>query len=432
MKVKASLPVRNLNLVVPLAHEATAMRTNGNRLLRAALSGAVSLLIGTDLRQGDVDSTMQRSTPRAMPGTRTSTTATRTTTTSATSSGREPSADPDLFEQLVAAYLDCRRNKRNSRSALDFESRLERNLCELHDELIGGHYQPGRSICFVITRPKPREVWAAEFRDRIVHRLLYNRISPRFYARFTADSCACIPGRGTLYEDGATNTAWLGFSIGMRCAERVEKAKAADALAVVREVRQRTSRYERDGMPTPFSSGFDLACEEIAYRLEQAAPAHGDNARYPLAENPEALVLAIGRARSFLITARIQSTKGAMEQMAACALEQLNSISTADLGSLPTAAARDVLAERQRQVSAEGWTPEHDDKYPPGELAKAAACYAIHEPDFTHVPSFWPWGASWWKPTDSRRNLVKAGALILAELERLDRASAPAGTTGAA
>jgi hypothetical protein len=48
-------------------------------------------------------------------------------------------------------------------------------------------------------RPKPREVWAAEFRDRIVHHLLYNRIGPRFEKSFIADSCACIPGRGTLY-----------------------------------------------------------------------------------------------------------------------------------------------------------------------------------------------------------------------------------------
>ncbi|VWB08052.1 reverse transcriptase [Burkholderia lata] len=54
-------------------------------------------------------------------------------------------------------------------------------------------------MCFVITRPKPREVWAAAFRDRIVHHLLYNRIGPRFERSFIADSCACIKGRGTLY-----------------------------------------------------------------------------------------------------------------------------------------------------------------------------------------------------------------------------------------
>ncbi len=100
---------------------------------------------------------------------------------------------------MVAAYFDCRRTKRNKPSALAFEQDLERNLVQLDSELRDGSYRPGRSICFVITRPKPREVWAAEYRDRIVHHLLYNRIAPRFYASFIADSCACIQGRGTLY-----------------------------------------------------------------------------------------------------------------------------------------------------------------------------------------------------------------------------------------
>jgi retron-type reverse transcriptase len=112
-----------------------------------------------------------------------------------------PSADSSdySFELLLRAYVDCRRRKRNTGSALAFEQNLERNLWKLHQELVDGTYRPGRSICFVITRPKPREVWAAEFRDRIVHHLLYNKISPRFHASFIADSCACIPGRGTLY-----------------------------------------------------------------------------------------------------------------------------------------------------------------------------------------------------------------------------------------
>ncbi|MCJ8207681.1 RNA-directed DNA polymerase [Pseudomonas sp. RGM2987] len=76
---------------------------------------------------------------------------------------------------------------------------LERSLVELHRDLIAGTYRPGRSICFVVTRPKAREVWAAAFRDRIVHQLLYNHIGPRIERSFIADSCACIQGRGTLY-----------------------------------------------------------------------------------------------------------------------------------------------------------------------------------------------------------------------------------------
>ncbi|KWB89891.1 hypothetical protein [Burkholderia ubonensis] len=95
-----------------------------------------------------------------------------------------------------------------------------------------------------------------------------------------------------------------------------------------------------------------------------------------------------------------------------------------------TDAARDVLAERRRQVEAEGWTPEHDDKHGGGLMARAAACYAMAASrPMSHLvwawDSIWPWDRSWWKPTTDRRNLVKAGGLILAEIERLDRAARP-------
>jgi hypothetical protein len=95
-------------------------------------------------------------------------------------------------------------------------------------------------------------------------------------------------------------------------------------------------------------------------------------------------------------------------------------------------AARDVLAERRRQVEREGWTPEHDDKHSTGEMAAAAACYALHTEPVGNVGDylrFWPWDSKWWKPRDKRRNLVKAAALILADIERIDRA-AQAATKG--
>ena len=76
---------------------------------------------------------------------------------------------------------------------------------QLHTELNNGTWQPGPSICFVVTHPKPREVWAADFRDRIVHHLLYNQIGQRIERTFIADSCACIEGRGTLYAAQLTD-----------------------------------------------------------------------------------------------------------------------------------------------------------------------------------------------------------------------------------
>lgn len=98
---------------------------------------------------------------------------------------------------LFQAYYDCRITKRNSASALRFEERLERNLMDLYYELLDGSYWPGQSIVFVVEYPKIREVWAADFRDRIVHHLLYNHISDRFHRRFIFDSYACIPNKGT-------------------------------------------------------------------------------------------------------------------------------------------------------------------------------------------------------------------------------------------
>jgi RNA-directed DNA polymerase len=193
----------DIDLVAPLA-SATVKRIEDTWSVYSERSCAVSQLSD---RPGDVDSANYRSTPATaiMPGRRTSTTATRTGTTRTTTIARERSADETpnhadfSFADLVTAYFDCRQNKRNKKSALAFELNLERNLGHLYDELQDGSYRPGPSICFVITRPKPREVWAADFRDRIVHHLLYNKISPRFHASFIADSCACIPGRGTLY-----------------------------------------------------------------------------------------------------------------------------------------------------------------------------------------------------------------------------------------
>lgn len=93
------------------------------------------------------------------------------------------------------------------------------------------------------------------------------------------------------------------------------------------------------------------------------------------------------------------------------------------VGDTRAGAFRDVLAERRRQIEAEGWTPEHDGLHSTQELAFAAACYATADAG-DPPPAVWPWHLSWWKPADRRRNLEKAGALILAEIERLDRAAA--------
>ncbi|WP_186052767.1 ead/Ea22-like family protein [Burkholderia gladioli] len=91
-----------------------------------------------------------------------------------------------------------------------------------------------------------------------------------------------------------------------------------------------------------------------------------------------------------------------------------------------TAAIRDVISERRRQIVDECRTASQDDTLDECELAAAAACYAVGSKDISTRPdcrALWPWPAQWWKPSTRRANLVKAGALILAEIERLDRAA---------
>lgn len=92
-----------------------------------------------------------------------------------------------------------------------------------------------------------------------------------------------------------------------------------------------------------------------------------------------------------------------------------------------SAAARDVLAERRRQIEAEGMTTAGDDGYHAAELPRAAAAYILNGSN-DEAPCIWPWAKAWWKPRDARSNYVRAGALILAEIERLDRAALAAST----
>ncbi len=93
----------------------------------------------------------------------------------------------------------------------------------------------------------------------------------------------------------------------------------------------------------------------------------------------------------------------------------------APVGALTTAAS-DVIAERRRQIERENFSHRRDDNYLKKDLACAAASYALYDKK-QEVPWCWPWDERWWNPTDYRQNLIKSGALLLAEIERIDRAN---------
>lgn len=76
----------------------------------------------------------------------------------------------------------------------------------------------------------------------------------------------------------------------------------------------------------------------------------------------------------------------------------------------------EIIAERKRQIDIELFDSAHDDRHSGGELASAAACYALGR-----RTKWWPWDQDWWKPSTRQRNLVKAAALMVAEIERLER-----------
>ena len=104
-----------------------------------------------------------------------------------------------LIEDLFHAYFSARKGKRNTWNQLRFEINYERELFALADEIIGRHYQLRPSIAFIIDDPVKREIFAADFRDRVIHHLLFNYINPVLDAQFIEDSYSCRVGKGTLY-----------------------------------------------------------------------------------------------------------------------------------------------------------------------------------------------------------------------------------------
>lgn len=102
-------------------------------------------------------------------------------------------------DEMLEAYFDCRRRKRRTASAVVYEMNYESNLIALRDRINTRTYQPGKSICFVVTRPRYREVFAASFEDRIVHHYIALRLEPLFEIVFSPRTFNCRKGKGQLY-----------------------------------------------------------------------------------------------------------------------------------------------------------------------------------------------------------------------------------------
>lgn len=103
------------------------------------------------------------------------------------------------LEDVIEAYYDCRRRKRNTANAIEFEMDYERYCIDLWQELNEHRYKPRRSIAFIVEYPVKREIFAADFRDRVVHHLIARRIYPLLEQQFLTDSYSTQKGKGTLF-----------------------------------------------------------------------------------------------------------------------------------------------------------------------------------------------------------------------------------------
>lgn len=105
----------------------------------------------------------------------------------------------DLIRDLYIAFYDARKHKTTKSYVLEFESNLKEEIEKLCDELLTRSYKPLPSTCFIVNYPKKREIFAAQFRDRIIHHLYYNYTGELFERTFIQDTYSCIKGRGTHY-----------------------------------------------------------------------------------------------------------------------------------------------------------------------------------------------------------------------------------------
>ncbi len=103
------------------------------------------------------------------------------------------------YAEVVAAFDDCLKHKKNTKGAKDFCLNKISNLLDLTDEINSRTYKIGTSQAFIITDPKVREVFAAAFRDRIVHHLIIRELEPYFERYFIGTTFSCMKGRGTLH-----------------------------------------------------------------------------------------------------------------------------------------------------------------------------------------------------------------------------------------
>ncbi|WP_185812841.1 hypothetical protein [Enterobacter sp. WCHEn045836] len=201
--------------------------------------------------------------------------------------------------------------------------------------------------------------------------------------------------------------------------KQASKLSAADFITAIAEATELRPRDGRDGVARcVYEQIFKPLQDELATNEARCAALAAENTGLKAAINA-----TIGWQQStdpenvesvrMLVDVKTPVTDALLAEVRVQGVESLSD------------AVQSVISERQRQQSVEGWASEHDDQYSKSQLLWASSCYLLNTiQPFNRIPLDWPWAPEWWKPTNPRRDLVKAGALILAEIERIDRQEA--------
>jgi len=155
---------------------------------------------------------------------------------------------PDLtIDEVLYAYEQCRRDKRSSESAIEFELNFSRNIMAIYHAVSDLSWKPAGHMCFVVENPKPREVWASNFADRVVHHICYHRLRPRFEPYWIATTFACIENRGTR----------AGSDWAERSARRVTQGWGQSAWILQADIKNFFPRIERARLHAMLSKRID-------------------------------------------------------------------------------------------------------------------------------------------------------------------------------
>lgn len=182
-----------------------------------------------------------------------------------------------LKVNLFQAYYNARKNKRNTHNQLKFEINYEKNLWQLYEEIVSKKYAVGKSIAFIVNNPVKREIFAASFRDRVIHHLIFLYINPILEPKFINDSYSCRKNKGTHYGIQRASEFLKKISNNYSSNAYVFKLDikgyfmSIDKIKLLLKLKNMITRQEFDKKykVTPHNIGLELDYDTLFYLIEE-------------------------------------------------------------------------------------------------------------------------------------------------------------------